>query len=433
MRIQLVPRAAQVGFLDLPWHQPLEEWESVRLVEVPRGIGRHVVRFVDYSGAFFALKELPPETARREYRLLRGLAERGIPAVEAVGIVSERGELPEVLLTRYLDFSLPYRIALARKPLPDQLERLLDAFAQLLVRLHLAGFFWGDCSLSNTLFRRDAGELAAYLVDAETGEQHARLSDGQRSYDLDIAAENVFGELLDVEAQLGSALARSPAEPTAPGGKSSTPAAFRRVGEGDAATLAAEIRERYERLWAELTAEENFAAGDERRLRARLARLNELGFDASEIELVETPNGYRMRLEPGLMEPGFHRRRLLRLTGLDAQENQARRLLADVDAYRRRLEASAEPPASETAAASRWVAEVFEPAIAAVPRELLGKRDAAEIFHELLEHRWYLSERAGRELPLEQAIADYVDSHLRALPDEKVVLPEGDAYGIGYG
>ncbi len=409
MRIQLVPRAAHVDFLDLPWQQPLEEWESGRLVEVPRGIGRHVVRFVDYAGTFFALKELPPAIARREYRLLRSLAERGIPVVEAVGIVSERGELPDVLLTRYLDFSLPYRIALARKPLPDQLERLLDAFAQLLVRLHLAGFFWGDCSLSNTLFRRDAGELAAYLVDAETAEQHPRLSDGQRSYDLDIASENVFGELLDVEAQLGDG------------------------GGEEAAALAAEIRERYERLWSELTAEEDFAAGDEGRLRARLSRLNELGFDASEVELVETPSGYRMRLEPGLMEPGFHRRRLLRLTGLDAQENQARRLLADVDAYRRRLEASTEPPASETAAASRWVAEVFEPAIAAVPRELLGKRDAAEIFHELLEHRWYLSERAGREVPLEQAVADYVDSYLRDLPDERIVLPEGDAYGIGYG
>ncbi len=376
---------------------------------MPRGIGRHVVRFVDYTGVFFALKELPPEVARREYRLLRSLAERGIPAVEAVGIVSERGdELPDVLITRYLDFSLPYRIALARKPLPDQLDRLLDAFAQLLVRLHLAGFFWGDCSLSNTLFRRDAGELAAYLVDAETGELQPRLSAGQRSYDLDIAQENVFGELLDVDAELDG-------EPN----------------EDDPADLADELRARYERLWSELTAAEDFAPG-ESRLQERLARLNELGFDAAEIELEETPSGYRLRLEPGLMEPGFHRRRLLRLTGLDTQENQARRLLADLDAYRKRLAASKNPPASETAAASRWVAEVFEPAIAAVPRELLGKRDAAEIFHELLEHRWYLSERAGREVPLEDAVADYVDTVLRSLPDEKVVLA-GDDYGIGYG
>ncbi|MGH3049559.1 MAG: DUF4032 domain-containing protein, partial [Gaiellaceae bacterium] len=150
MRIQLVPRTAHADFLDLPWHVPLEEWESTRLVEVPRGIGRHVVRFVDYAGAYFALKELPPEIAAREYRLLRELDARGIAAVEAVGIVSDRARrpepLPDVLVTRYLDFSLPYRLAIAGRPTPEQLERLLDAFAQLLVRLHLSGFYWGDCS-----------------------------------------------------------------------------------------------------------------------------------------------------------------------------------------------------------------------------------------------------------------------------------------------
>ena len=63
----------------------------------------------------------------------------------------------------------------------------MDAQVELMVRLHLAGVFWGDCSLSNTLFRFDAGALAAYLVDAETAEIHKQLSVGQREYDLDIA------------------------------------------------------------------------------------------------------------------------------------------------------------------------------------------------------------------------------------------------------
>ncbi len=417
VRIQLVPRAAHADFLDLSWHEPLEAWESARLVEVPRGIGRHVVRFVDYAGATFALKELPAEVAAREYRLLRALGARGIAAVEAVGIVGERArdgeeELPDVLITRYLDFSLPYRLALARRPEPHQLERLLDAFAQLLVRLHLSGFFWGDCSLSNALFRRDAGELAAYLVDAETGELHPRLSDGQRGYDLQIAEENVFGELLDVEAQHGN-------------------------GEGeheDPGALAAEIPARYERLWAELTADEELPPGDAGRFDARLRRLNELGFDADEVEIVETDGGFRLRVEPKVMESGHHRRRLLRLTGLDAQENQARRLLADLDAYRRRLAESPEPAPSETAAVGRWLSEVFEPALAAVPPDLRDRRDAAELFHELLEHRWYLSERAGREVPLADAVADYIDSVLPSLPDERRLIgPPDDDYGVGYG
>ena len=151
-----------------------------------RGIHRHVVRFVEYEGALgpklYALKELPVELAQREYRLLRALAADEMPVVEAVGVVSERGgDLDAILITRHLDYSLPFRTLFARGSVPDLRRRLLDAGAELLVRLHLGGFFWGDCSLSNTLFRRDAGALAAYLVDAETGELHPSLSDGQRS------------------------------------------------------------------------------------------------------------------------------------------------------------------------------------------------------------------------------------------------------------
>ena len=71
----------------------------------------------------------------------------------------------------------------------------------LLVRLHLAGFYWGDVSLSNTLFRRDAGPFAAYLVDAETGEFHETLSRGQREYDLELARINIAGELLDLRGR----------------------------------------------------------------------------------------------------------------------------------------------------------------------------------------------------------------------------------------
>ena len=87
--------------------------------------------------------------------------------------------------------------------MPDLRTHLLNALAELLARLHLRGFFWGDCSLSNTLFRRDAGALSAYLVDAETGELHEQLSDGQRAYDIEIAQMNVVGELLDVDAEVG--------------------------------------------------------------------------------------------------------------------------------------------------------------------------------------------------------------------------------------
>jgi hypothetical protein len=404
MRIQLVPHAGYPDFLDLPWSEPLDEWDNDRLVVAARGIGRHVVRFVDYGGRLFALKELPELVAQNEYRLLRALEHEGIPAVEPVGIVRERTELPEVLITRYLDFSLPCRLVIARELVPGPLDRVVDAIADLLVRLHLAGFYWGDCSLSNILVRRDAGALAAYLVDAETSERQPALSPGQRAYDLEIAEQNVFGELLDLETALGPDETRDPL------------------------AVSEQVREHYERLWEELTAEEAFTPGERHRLDERLHRLNELGFDVEEVDLVSTDEGYRLRIDPGVLEPGHHRRLLRRLTGLDAQENQARRLIADLDEFRHGPQKAGRPAVSETAAAGRWLSEVFEPAIAAIPADLWGKREPAELYHELLEHRWYLSERAGRPVPLSEAIESYISTVLRGLADERAMLraPELD-------
>ena len=203
MRFQMLARPGHPDFLDLPWQLPLADWEDDHLVEVPRGLHRNVVRFVSYGDALYALKELPVRLARREYRLLRDLAAALVPVVEAVGVVTDRAEkrdeLQAVLITRHLDFSLPYRILFTGRGVPDLRNSLLDALAELLVRIHLAGFFWGDCSLSNTLFRRDAGTLSAYLVDAETGELHPRLTDGQREHDITVATENIGGELMDLE------------------------------------------------------------------------------------------------------------------------------------------------------------------------------------------------------------------------------------------
>ena len=402
-RLQLIARTGHPDFLDLPWDEPLAEWESERLVEVVRGIHRHVVRFVEYDGpdgpALYALKELPEELARREWRLLRSLAAEEMPVVKAVGIATGRGDgLDAVLITRHLDYSLPFRTLFARGSLPDLRRRLLDAAAELLVRLHLRGFFWGDCSLSNTLFRRDAGALAAYLVDAETGELHPSLSDGQRRHDLEIAELNFAGELADVEAELG------------------------REGELEPEATAAELVARYESLWQELTREEVFAEDTRYKIDDRLHRLNELGFDVEEMELVAGDDGYRLRLSPRVVEPGHHRRRLHALTGLNAQENQARRLLNDLARFRAELDREAGRPVPETVAVHRWLSEVFEPAVAAVPAGLWGKRDAAELFHEALEHRWFLSQEAGEDVGMLPAVEAYVADVLSHAPDERAVL-----------
>jgi methylglyoxal synthase len=392
MELQLIARTGHPDFLDLPWREPLDRWKSDRLVEVERGIGRHVVKFVRYGRSVYALKELPRALAEREYRLLQHLAEESIPVVETVGIVApmlpdtgRRTPAPTnaVLITRHLDLSLPYR-SLFTEPISDLRHRLVDALADLLVRLHLAGFYWGDCSLSNALFRRDAGALEAYLVDAETGELHSALSDGQRLYDVTVAQENVAGELMDLEAARG----RDPSD-------------------ADAVEVTQELKERYESLWSELTREESFAPHERYRIDARLRRLNAIGFDVEELELIATKDGYRLKLHPHVVEPGHHRRRLLSLTGLDVQEKQARRLLNDIASLRAQLEQE-EGRLPEAVIAHRWLTDVFEPSIAAIPPTLRTRIQAAEAFHEILEHRWFLSEAAGRDVGLRAAVQAYV-------------------------
>ncbi|HEX2419189.1 MAG TPA: DUF4032 domain-containing protein, partial [Micromonosporaceae bacterium] len=327
MRITAVPVDAEL--LDLPWSAPLETWAHDQLVTLPRGISRHVVRFVRINGTVYAVKETPRRMAEREYALLRAVEKLELPAVQAVAVVHDRRDpdgvpLDAALITRHLRFSLPYRALFSDTLDPDTLNRLLDALALLLVRMHLLGFFWGDCSLSNTLFRRDAGTFAAFLVDAETGALHPQLSDGQRREDIELARINLFGETLDV-ATAGSL------DPSI-----------------DPEWVADAVVRRYEALWHELTYQE-FVPFDERhRLEARIRRLNTLGFDVAEFSLATVGEGFTLR--PMVVDAGHHARRLNRLTGLTTQENQARRLLNDLDRFR-----AANHILDEELAAHRWL------------------------------------------------------------------------------
>ena len=389
------PADAAAGLLSLPWAEPLADWDDPRLVEIrQRGISRHVVRFVADSGELYALKSISERLARREYRLLRSLAELNVPAVEVVGIVVDRGaEEDAILVTRYLDYSVTYRALFSTPRGSQPADRLLNALVELLARLHLSGFFWGDCSLSNALFRSDAGTLEAYLVDAETSEQHAELTSGQRHWDLELAAERVFGELSDLQA--GDLL----------------------PPDVDPFDVIDKLQRRYARLWDELTREEILHPDDQRyRIARRLRRLNDLGFDADEVELLSSPEGTRLRVRTKVAESGHQSRALFRETGISADENQARRLRNDIASFRGYLEQKGGHPVSETVAAHRWLEEVYDPVVAAIPDGLHGRLSPPEIFHEILEHRWYLSEAAGADVGTTAAAQSYFATVLPAVP-----------------
>ena len=390
----------QTELITLPWEMPLEDWPEKHLVALPRGISRHVVRFVKVGGGVYAAKEVLEHLAIHEYRLLRDLIRLDVPSVEPLGVVTARvgpdGEpLDPVLITKHLQFSLPYRSLFSRGVRQDTVNRLVDAMVVLLARLHLTGFLWGDVSLSNTLFRRDAGSFAAYLVDAETGELHDQLTDGQREHDLMIARTNLFGEFCDLEAGglLDEAL--------------------------DPLTLVETIENRYRELWSELTGVEEFDGSEMHRIESRVRRLNALGFDIAELDITTDFAGSTIRIQPKVVDAGHHSRRLIRLTGLDTEENQARRLPNDLDTFRARTD---QQGADESIVAHQWLTQVFEPVVNAVPNELRSKREPAEIFHEVLEHRWFLSEQAGTEIDIKEAAERYMNTVLKQLPDEAVAM-----------
>jgi tRNA A-37 threonylcarbamoyl transferase component Bud32 len=415
VRLQLANPSDHPLISGLPFTERLTDWSLPRMHGV-LGLHRHVVRLIELGDVSYVIKELPNHLVEREYRLLHELDDAGLPTAEVVAAVTDKPDnVDGLLITRHLDYAIPYRTLLSGRGLtiPYLGERVLDAMAGLLVRLHLAGFFWGDCSLSNTLFRRDAGALSAYVIDMETGEHYDKLSDGQRTFDLQIATENFAGGLLDLQA----------------GG---------RLAAGiDPWEITQLLEERYSNLWNELTASADFAVDETFRIEQRLERLHDLGFDVEEMDIVGDPEAGQLRYIPRVVEHGYHRQRLKNLTGLETTENQARRLLGDIRAFgadlqhRRAIEATKTGTTlrtlPENVVAVRWLDQQFEPLIARVPPALFTKLEAAELYHQLLEHRWFLSEQRGADVPLDVALDSYITDVLVDAPDEIVSVTTDEA------
>jgi len=407
MALRIVASRPDPAIVGLPWSTPLEEWGDEHVLPLPRGLSRHVVRIVRLGDRVYAVKETVEGIAFREYRMLRDLQRMGLPAVTPQGVVTGRldgdgEELPAALLTEHLRFSLPYRSLFCHGLAAESLPSLVDALVVLLVRLHLAEFYWGDVSLSNVLFRRSAGGFAAYLVDAETGELKDRLSTNLREYDVTVGCENVFAELLDLQAggQLDALV--------------------------DAHEIVELVRTRYQALWDELTREEEFPSADLWRIGRRIERLNDLGFDVDELDIVTDFDGDSVRIQPRVVELGHHCRELLGLVGMNAEEAQARRILNDIAAYTAHYDLGRE---DRSLVANRWMTRIFEPIMAMIPPQARGRLEPAEIFHEILEHRWYLSEDAGEEVDIFDAARDYIDTELSRRPEEAVATPGGPPPG----
>jgi hypothetical protein len=396
--VQLHVREGCPDFLDLPWDLPLAEWSAVcdRVEEAPRGLSRHPGIFINYRGSLFALKELPVSAARDEYRNLEQMQDLRLPAVKPVAhgsrpIPGSAGGEAGILITRYLDYSLPYRTLFTSSALDRYREHLLDAMAGLLVQLHLAGVFWGDCSLSNTLFRRDAGALQAYLVDAETSEVHPGLvSPTLRHHELQIMESNVDRDVNELVA--ANIIYR--------------PANFSLVDMGEY------IRMRYQQVWEEITREEIIHVEERYRIQERIRALNRLGFSVGGVELYPTEAGEKLRLRLRVTDRNFHQDQLLDLTGLKAEEHQAVQIMNEIQQVRAGLSQENERETPLSVAAFHWYEQIYLPVVSQAKPMLEASKprlNAVELYCQILEHKWYLSEKAHRDVGHRSAAQDYLD------------------------
>jgi hypothetical protein len=397
-------RPGHPDFLDLPWTKSVAEWKDGRVIELPTGVHRHPIVFVSYDGGLYAIKELPRRLAHHEHDSLRILRGRLRPVVNPVGVV-ERGwvdpreEWSSAVITEFIPFTFTYRELVENGELSLRRGQLLDAFASLLVELHLAGCHWGDCSLSNVLYRYDADSIEALMIDAETVELHENLSDGQRYHDLDIMEVNVAGGMADIALSMG--------------------------GEMDDADFefGAAVIARYEALWDELK-EDPVIASDERHLiRARIERLNDLGFEVGDVSLLpDKSGGNRVRMQVTVGGRNYHSNRLRQLTRIDASENQARQILSDLHYHRARDPFRSAP--SKDLSAMMWRVQVFEPFMERIKVDVPGL-EPVQAYTDFLHHRFHLSSAQGRDVPSAEAYVDWAKAGYPGYSFEELVERHG--------
>jgi hypothetical protein len=373
----------------LDWDTALNDWEHERLVEVPTGIHRHPVRFVGYPEGLYAIKELPRRLAFHEFDTLRTLSNTIRPIARPVGVVDrhwldESIEGAGAVITRYVDHAFPYRELIQGSGFGARRDQMLDAFAGLLVQLHLIGCFWGDCSLSNVLYRYDANQIEAIMIDAETSRLYETMTDGQRLEDIEIMIMNVAGGMADIAASQG-------------------------VDVDDAdLNLGEDIADRYGALWDELQYDIVIGPNERYRIRERIQRLNDLGFDAEDVELTPDPSGGdRVVVKIAVGGRNFHSNRLRELTRIEASENQASQILADLQYHEAKLGSTT--ATGKSIAAIKWRVDVFEPLLERLAVVVGSDADPVQAYCDFLHHRFLLAQKQERDVPNDEAFQDWLD------------------------
>jgi hypothetical protein len=166
-----------------------------------------------------------------------------------------------------------------------------------------------------------------------------------------------------------------------------------------------------------------YALKDHERIRA----LNELGFSVGEVDLVASGDSDHLRMRTILTDRNYHRHQLHNLTGIVAEERQATLLLNEIQELKATLTRELNRSIPLSTAAFRWMEERFRPTLQKL-QPVRGATALSELYCQVLEHKWFLSERAKKDVGLERAIEDYVELRKRQKgPSAAPFLPGGPA------
>jgi hypothetical protein len=355
---------------------------------MPTGVHRHPVAFVAYDEGVYAIKELSVRQADNEFKVLRFLEDQSHRSARPAALVNRdwidpHDEGSGAVITRYAEHSFPYRRLVSGAGFGARRTQMLDALAGLLVELHMVGLYWGDCSLSNVLYRFDAGQIEAIMIDAETSELHPVLSDGQRRADIEIMRENVAGEMSDIAAETGEDVDTADIE------------------------LGVDIESRYDSLWAELTSELVVTRDDAYRIRERIGRINDLGFSVDDIEITPVASGSRVRMITHVGGRTYNSDALRERTGIDASENQAKLILSDLNYYL--VKHGNTTATGKNVGTFKWLSGRYEPLIDRIRSRWHGK-DPVQGYCDYLNHRIGIATARGADVDPFEAFDSWEDA-----------------------
>jgi hypothetical protein len=377
-----LPRDHEGELRLLPWSSPLETWSPrrVHLLNVKSGPSRHIVRFVQAGAQRYAIKETSGENARRELDLYRRLHAIGIPALKPVGVVvrddgtatirtavgmqrweRRTGYLVTALMEKVLPDSFLFRRAFSR----HNRNRIWDAVVRLFVDLHIHGVYWGDASLANMLIHFSSeplpeigrrARLKAVLADAETAEIHHAISDRLRQADVDFFFESM---LWNEEDQRALGVVRDPI-----------------VSQDDRAYLQAEYDKRF---------------GLELEMRS--------------FELVTNID-------------------VDRLLGDFNAAGDGKLLLKHIQEHKWYLSEHLGREVQLAVAANDWYAQVFRPVCRLFGAYGLPScfpdRSASRLYLDIMEHKYYMSQKEQRDIGLPSALRDYVARFSDRQPEQGI-------------